>query len=767
MNNDISNQINSELTNIKNVSSLENQLQITDQFSSIQQNDPIIISEDSQSSTQSNNSQHRTSTISTSLVVEKEDVEIEIRKRVIKDEKSGIWNSYKLVEISKEGERIWELSKIFTNPHPGASRLYYTNDFKSALENTDKQWLLECIKCKERFIFYSSARNSPKAIEHYQNVHAQLENDGNEAPPAKRKYGKVLNGNKKTNELNALVAATIITAKLPHSFVENDNFRALVNQLQSDRKEQEKYEIPCKKSFAETIIPQMKNTVLKTVTEDICDVKGVMATLDGWTTRIENDSFLSFTLHYMKNNEMKKRVLKMSDLCPSHKSDDIKYFIETTIEEFGLKKYSPIVILTDNAPNVIKAVNDSGNISIGCSCHRIQNVIKKVMNECNIFRYLVEKCTRISNSFKRNGEWNNLLKEVQKEIYEKILKPKSNVNTRWFSNLEVMKRILEIKDTIDGVINAFSLRLDVNVRENFIKDNTFDANEVEMIEYFVIILDKLQSMSNMMSSDEFPSLSLLIPEYQKVIRELDKEIDKFNDIDIDNDYDIFTLATYSISTKDEQFDNYSLFEESHISYKEIINYDSHQQSYSMKRDKLGFIQCIKSSMIEKFENENNIYENEIIIFSTILNPNNKFDIFEDDNEFERVKTIIELKLKEFIDEKEIQMNREGRKSRSKRTSELETYIEEECLNNASLKEIVNYWISNKDKYKMLFKMSEKYLYLIASSTSSERLFSNASGFYSEKRTLLTPSHLEESCIVHSWLINEGFDIFENINFESK
>ena len=157
----------------------------------------------------------------------------------------------------------------------------------------------------------------------------------------------------------------------------------------------------------------------------------------------------------------------------------------------------------------------------------------------------------------------------------------------------------------------------------------------------------------------------------------------------------------------------------------------------------------------------------LFLLSCILNPNNKFDVFEKDEVFEEVKEIVGNKVKEMKEEQRAKSVIEGRTNRSNPTSELINYIAEECTENASLEEIVNYWYSNRNKYKILFKMSQQFLYLIASSTTSERLFSNASGFYTVKRTLLTPSHLEQSCIVHSWLINEGFDIFENMKFESK
>ena len=109
----------------------------------------------------------------------------------------------------------------------------------------------------------------------------------------------------------------------------------------------------------------------------------------------------------------------------------------------------------------------------------------------------------------------------------------------------------------------------------------------------------------------------------------------------------------------------------------------------------------------------------------------------------------------------------GRNPRSKLTAEVDSYINEECISESSLEDIINYWDSKKNQFKILYHLSQKYLYLLASSTSSERLFSHASGFYSTSRTLLAPSHLEQSCILHTWLISEGFDLFENMKFESK
>ena len=50
---------------------------------------------------------------------------------------------------------------------------------------------------------------------------------------------------------------------------------------------------------------------------------------------------------------------------------------------------------------------------------------------------------------------------------------------------------------------------------------------------------------------------------------------------------------------------------------------------------------------------NSILENDVVLFSTILNPSNKFDYFNDENLFQKVKNVIENKVNASIKVKEI------------------------------------------------------------------------------------------------------------------
>ena len=96
--------------------------------------------------------------------------------------------------------------------------------------------------------------------------------------------------------------------------------------------------------------------------------------------------------------------------------------------------------------------------------------------------------------------------------------------------------------------------------------------------------------------------------------------------------------------------------------------------------------------------------------------------------------------------------------------ELDLYISEKRITDKSFEGIIKYWEINKDKYPKLYELSKKYLYSICSSTPSERLFSNASQFIGDKRNRLLPNHLEEECILFSWISREGISLFDDITF---
>ena len=94
----------------------------------------------------------------------------------------------------------------------------------------------------------------------------------------------------------------------------------------------------------------MVEKVKEQIKEELKQCSGICGSLDGWTSKTDGSQFLSFTITYLKGNELVTRVLKLSDEFKSHKGIHIKEFIQDVINEFNLQRFSPFPLCTDNAP---------------------------------------------------------------------------------------------------------------------------------------------------------------------------------------------------------------------------------------------------------------------------------------------------------------------------------------------------------------------------------------------------------------------------------
>jgi hypothetical protein len=65
---------------------------------------------------------------------------------------------------------------------------------------------------------------------------------------------------------------------------------------------------------------------------------------------------------------------KLYDL-PNQKAYNIRDFVNTMVEEFGLKIHEDIFVVSDNEPKMISAFREGVN-RIGCSAHYISKVIQ-------------------------------------------------------------------------------------------------------------------------------------------------------------------------------------------------------------------------------------------------------------------------------------------------------------------------------------------------------------------------------------------------------
>ena len=261
---------------------------------------------------------------STTIVIPEDVQEIEIRKRLSEDVNSSvIWTEFNIREKNNQ-ETSWPITDVWNFPHKGKKRMTHTTKY-SEMISSDIEMELVCIHCRQAFPFYKNG-SSPLAKEHIEKEHPEFL--PLKTPPKKRNYSDISSTNSFNKTANILLASFIVTGKYSFNTLSNEFLQQYSDHLQSSN---DKYIVPSRDSMVNKIIPTMTNTVISTIKEELKSVHSICATLDGWSRKIDSDSFLSFTIHYLLNGELKRRVLKLSDDCKCHDSDAISAFIRGVI----------------------------------------------------------------------------------------------------------------------------------------------------------------------------------------------------------------------------------------------------------------------------------------------------------------------------------------------------------------------------------------------------------------------------------------------------
>ncbi len=181
----------------------------------------------------------------------------------------------------------------------------------------------------------------------------------------------------------------------------------------------------------EIIIPSLYKDGMEELKNDLQNLHGVCLTVDGWTSSDYRSSYIGMTVHYIKDNMLLSRVLELKEYNTGHTSENIKNMLLESIENWGLSKYAPFPIVTDNAPNVIKAVKDSGMWVVGCACHKLSLIFCDIVKQSQYFSDLLDKMKQISISFKCKMQYKTLSNEICDEYDLRKLSFLRDVPTRW------------------------------------------------------------------------------------------------------------------------------------------------------------------------------------------------------------------------------------------------------------------------------------------------------------------------------------------------
>lgn len=295
------------------------------------------------------------------------------------------------------------------------------------IKNKDKKDCVDCSVCQASFVCKGSSTTSLRR--HLINQHGiSLSNKRESGSQSETVAGegsvgsqpklkqfikskeKLQRDSPRAASITSKVAKMIYKDLQPLSIIEDEGFRELLEVCEP------RYVLPSMATFRNNIVPatykdasnQLKSIIKahKATNPKAC----YSLTTDGWTSR-NPTSYVTYTLHLVIEHQVRSFVLATQELSEKHTAQNLTSHLAKTLSEWGiidiqtladnpneedglvdednpidpfssvpLRELRQIVITTDNASNISKAIKDSGTQHVRCFAHTINLGVQKFIS---------------------------------------------------------------------------------------------------------------------------------------------------------------------------------------------------------------------------------------------------------------------------------------------------------------------------------------------------------------------------------------------------
>lgn len=164
-----------------------------------------------------------------------------------------------------------------------------------------------------------------------------------------------------------------------------------------------RYAVPSRTHFSAVVIPGLYDKTRKAIESDLAKTESLALTTDSWTSRA-TQSYMTVTVHYMLDWQMKSAVLQTRPLYESHTSAHLAEELKNAVTEWKLERpNTTIPVATDNAANIVNAVNETVELGpqIGCFAHTVNLAAKRAVSINGVSR-LLGKVRKVVTFFHRS-----------------------------------------------------------------------------------------------------------------------------------------------------------------------------------------------------------------------------------------------------------------------------------------------------------------------------------------------------------------------------
>lgn len=497
----------------------------------------------------------------------------------------------------------------------------------------------------------------------------------------------------KARKINNAILFMICRDNQPFSVVENEGFQNLLKVTANH------YKMPSRSTVTRWL--DDKYNVLSTLLKSkLSSVEYLTLTSDIWSD-MQMRSFLGVTAHFGLGTEFQSVTLGVYQLDERHTSEYIAENLIKTCNDWGVDSDKVSAVVTDNAANMVKAVEIAFGKKkhIPCFAHTLNLVAQNILQIPELQNILL-KIKSIVTFFKQSCVASDELRKSVKAETKLI----QDVPTRWNSTYYMIQRFLELKSTVSDILICHKTAPPM-----------LTGLELNIASSLLNILRPLEAATKEISGDKYCTGSKVIPLVRCMLSK---------------------LKTF---TTDEPL----VMEVQKLVLKEI-------------NKRMGAIEQVSSLAIAtifdpRFKKLH--FEDPLACSNAVqkIKEMMKNNLFEEKNNLESDSDGSDKVLEDFSlwsdHHKLVHRNWKSNKSEESVSDELSVYLRTPV---SRLKENpLEVWADYKQQFPKLYKIAYKYLTLVASSVPSERLFSKASQVLTQQRNRIQGKRVNKILFLQS------------------
>jgi hypothetical protein len=222
----------------------------------------------------------------------------------------------------------------------------------------------------------------------------------------------------------------------PLDTVNDKGFRHLFSSFEP------RYTPPDRKTITNYYLPELYLREKEKIEEQMEHALYFAVTTDGWTSRA-NHSYLSLTVHYIDDEwTLQSHLLETHQFVQAHTGDNLASELEGMLEAWKLPAMKLSAATTDNAANIVLAMEILGWEHFRCFSHSLQLAINQAFDIPQVSRALA-RARNLVTHFHHSTKSTHLLKEKQRDLRNSSHSLVQQVTTRWNSAYYMLQRVLE------------------------------------------------------------------------------------------------------------------------------------------------------------------------------------------------------------------------------------------------------------------------------------------------------------------------------------